>query len=69
MIKSKILALFLIGIILSSSSVSIAEAYTISFNVNTVSLVTAYPQIYKINLIDDVSASFTNNQKDGTVQD
>jgi len=61
-IKSRILALALIGIILSSSSLSVADAYTISFsvkNINAVPLVIASPKNYKINLVDDVATLFT----------
>ncbi len=64
MIKSRIVALALIGIILSSSSLSVADAYTLSLNINTTPLVASQAQIYKINLIDDVSASLKDNQKD-----
>ncbi len=60
MIKSKILALALIGIILSSSSLSVADAYTISLNIHTTPLAISHPQIYKINLFDHTA---TNNEK------
>ncbi len=62
MLKSRIIALALIGIILSSSSLSVADAYTISFsvkNVNTAPLVVASPKNYKIDLVDDVSTLLT----------
>ena len=60
--KSKIVALALIGIMLSSSSVSVADGYTIWIDTREVNLsqsllVAAKPQNYKINLFDAVDSS------------
>ena len=67
MIKSRILALALIGIIWSSTPLSLADAYTISFSVNkldTTPLVVGTPKNFQINLVDNVSTLLT--EYDGT---
>jgi len=57
-IKSRIIALALIGIILSSSSLSVADAYTITLNIHTTPFAISHPQIYKINLFDHTAANY-----------
>jgi len=59
-IKSRILALALIGIILSSGPLSLAEAYAIS-DIRVISLHILSPQLHKIDLVDGIAAD--HNQK------
>ena len=65
MIKSRIVALALISIILSSSSFSVADGYTVWLEVSDIKAAkqdfSNESNFYKINLIDDVTASLTNN--------
>ena len=58
--KSRIVAIALISIILSSSSFSASDAYVIWSDNNdnhSLLMVTAQPQIYKIKLLDKTEAS------------
>ena len=57
----RILALALIVSMLSSSSFSVADGYTITLDVNKIDVQNFDQQYYKINLNDAVSAK--NNQK------
>ncbi|MFB5631678.1 MAG: hypothetical protein ACE5RN_08850, partial [Nitrosopumilaceae archaeon] len=62
--KSRIIALALIGIMLSSSSVSVADGYTIWLDTNENNLSPSFAdiethQIYKIKLVDATSLSFS----------
>ncbi|MFB5631677.1 MAG: hypothetical protein ACE5RN_08845, partial [Nitrosopumilaceae archaeon] len=62
--KSRILALALIGIMLSSSSVSVADGYTIWLDTNKINSINFQKneqRFYNINLIDGVAVN--NNQK------
>jgi len=59
-LKSRIVALALISIILSSSSFSASDAYVIGSDNNgnhSLLMVTAQPQTYKIKLLDKTEAS------------
>ncbi len=66
--KSRILALALIGFMLSSSSISVANGYTISFAVTevngTVVNTIIQPNHYKSILSDGIAASLGNQQYD-----
>ncbi len=66
--KSRIVALALIGILLSSSLVSVANAYTITFAISEINGNTVHnfiqPSLYQMDLFDGVDASLdkkTNN--------
>src|SRR3990172_6995119 len=63
-LKSRIVALPLISIILSSSSFSVADGYTVWLEVSDIKAAKQdfrnESNFYKINLIDDVSASLIN---------
>ena len=65
MIKSRIVALALISILLSSSSISVADGYTVWVEINEIKIAKEdfrnESKLYKINLIDDARASLTNN--------
>jgi len=67
--KLRIVALALIGIMLSSSSVSVADGYTIWLDINVInssqsSMVSAKPEIYKIKLFDSTESSMMKNTFD-----
>jgi len=64
--NSRIVALALIGIMLSSSSVSVADGYTVWLEISEIKsshelLFSAIPQIYKINLLDATEFSMSKN--------
>ena len=66
MLKSRIVAIALIGIILSSSSISVADAYTISINVKEINekltkSENTFPQNFKVKIFDGVAGSLFNN--------
>jgi len=64
-LKSRIVALALISIILSSPSFSVADGNTVWFEISDIKAAQQdfrnESTFYKINLIDDVAASLTNN--------
>ncbi len=66
--RTRILALALIGIMLSSTSFPVTDAATIAFEVNEVNATAEYriiqPNQYKINLFDGVNARLANNFND-----
>jgi len=67
--KSKIVALALIGIMLSSSSVSVADGYTVWLTIHENNssqslMVSAKPEIYKIKLIDSTEFSISKKTVD-----
>ena len=62
--QSKIVALAIIGIMLSSSSVSVADGYTIWLTIHEINpsqslMVVAKPEIYKIRLKDSTEFSMS----------
>jgi len=63
--KTRILALALIGIMLSSTSFPVTNAATIAFEISEVNATAEYriiqPNQYKINLVDGVKARLDNN--------
>src|SRR3970282_1940707 len=66
-LKSRIIALALISIMLSSSSFSVADGYTIWFEVKEINAVTTHnsnEQFYKINLNDAISARLSQHYFD-----
>src|SRR3972149_217508 len=66
-LKSRIVALALISIMLSSSSFSVADGYTIWFEVKEINAETtpnSNEQFYKINLLDGVSSRITSDVYD-----
>ncbi len=66
--KTRILALALIGVMLSSTSFPVTNAATIAFEINEVNAIAEYriiqPNEYKINLFDGVNARLDNNYND-----
>src|SRR3989304_6978783 len=66
-LKSRIVALALISIMLSSSSFSVADGYTIWFEVKEINAATTHnsnEQFYKINLNDAISARLSQHYFD-----
>src|SRR3989304_6057 len=66
-LKSRIVALALISIMLSSSSFSVADGYTIWFEVKEINAVTtpnSNEQFYRVNLVDGVSSRITSDVYD-----
>jgi len=66
--RTRILALALIGIMLSSTSIPVIDASTIAFEISNVNAIAEYriiqPNEYKINLFDGVKARLDNNFND-----
>jgi len=68
---SRIVALALIGIMLSSSSLSVANGYTIKLDISKINIINDQnydQQFYKINLNDGVSASYNQKKFSGQPQ-
>jgi len=67
----RIVALALIGIMLSSSSVSVADGYTVWLDINEINTMNDQnydQQFYNINLKDTVAASLSNKKISGPAQ-
>jgi len=66
--KTRILALALIGIMLSSTSLPVIDASTVAFEINVVNATTEYriiqPNQYKINVFDGVKTRLDNDFND-----
>jgi len=67
----RIVALALIGIMLSSSSVSVADGYTVWLDINEINSINDQnndQQFYNINLKDGVAASLSQKKISGPAQ-